>query len=404
MSQDYHTTIKTNVLNQETFRQASFKGARKKHPKPTWVKVDIRPVLLKDKYLLQFAYFDGRQMTTKNYLPAEATHPLDALLKQAFNNLQVENSTEKMHIQFTKKGKAIIHRGPVSNKADHSLRHNRSKQHPLPNDQPDAFLQTIGIMTQAGQVKASRQAKFRQINQFLQLVEHTGELEQFNHSPLNIIDFGCGNAHLTFAVYHYLNHILQIPATLTGVDSNATLIKKHTKLIADLGWSHLTFAASKIIDFQPATPPDIVFALHACDTATDEALAQAIKAHSKVIFCAPCCHHHLQQQLDQQVTPASFQAVMQHGILKERQGDILTDAFRATILRMLGYRTEVIQFISSEHTAKNLLIRAVKTTTLNQSAIAEYQALKQFWQVTPYLETLVNENLTALLNERAGKP
>jgi hypothetical protein len=134
----------------------------------------------------------------------------------------------------------------------------------------------------------------------------------------------------------------------------------------------------------------MVIALHACDTATDDALAQGIKNNSRYIFSAPCCHHHLQAQLNQQPTPALFDPVMRHGIMKERLGDILTDSFRALILRMMGYRTDVIEFVSTAHTARNLMIRAVKTAPVGEPQFAaEYKALKQYWQVTPYLETLL---------------
>ncbi|MGH2479045.1 MAG: class I SAM-dependent methyltransferase, partial [Ktedonobacteraceae bacterium] len=259
------------------------------------------------------------------------------------------------------------------------------------------FLQAVGIMTQDGKIKADMQSKFRQINEFLKLVQQTDELEKFNTFPLHVVDCGCGNAYLTFAFFYYLNHILKIPTQLTGIDVNGELLTRHAEKSLSLKWSDLTFQTTGIIDFKPVEQPDIVLALHACDTATDEALAQGIRWQSKLIISAPCCQHHLQVQLDHQPAPGPFAPVERHNILKERLGDILTDAFRALILRIMGYQTDVVQFVSSEHTAKNLLIRAVKSLKVGDTQfVREYKNLKDFWQVTPYLETLLGEDFKQL--------
>jgi hypothetical protein len=183
-----------------------------------------------------------------------------------------------------------------------------------------------------------------------------------------------------------------------GVDVNRELIEKQIEQSRVLGWDGLSFRVSPIIDFFPKEPPDVVLALHACDTATDEALAQAVRWQSAMIFCVPCCHHHLQQQIRWDSTPTSFRPVVHHAILKERLGDLLTDAFRAQILRILGYRTDVVEFVSTEHTAKNLMIRAVRSpTTRDPQAAQEYKALRAFWQVQPYLAELLPDELVAAM-------
>jgi SAM-dependent methyltransferase len=250
-------------------------------------------------------------------------------------------------------------------------------------------------MSADGKIKADMQSKFRQINEFLRLVQQTGELERFKNSPVRVVDCGCGNAYLTFAFYYYLNHVLNISTQLTGIDVNEELLARHAEKSARLGWTDLNFETTRIIDFQPATPPDIVLALHACDTATDEALAQGIRWRSKLVVSAPCCQHQLQEQLDLQAAPFPFAPVERYGILKERLGDILTDTFRAVILRIMGYQTDVVQFVSSEHTAKNLMIRAVRSVKVGDAKfVQEYQALKDYWKVTPYLELLLGEDFT----------
>jgi Methyltransferase domain len=257
-------------------------------------------------------------------------------------------------------------------------------------------------MSEDGKIRADMQSKFRQINEFLKLVQQTGELEKFSTSPLHVVDCGCGNAYLTFAFFYYLDSVLHIPTHLTGIDVNGELLTRHAEKSLRLGWPHLTFQTTSIIDFQPVTPPDIVLALHACDTATDEALAQGMQWQSKLIISAPCCQHHMQKQLDHQPAPRPFGPVERHSILKERLGDILTDTFRAQILRIMGYSTDVVQFVSSDHTAKNLMIRAVKSLKAGDAKfVREYTDLKDFWKVTPYLEQLLGDDFAKLLQETA---
>jgi SAM-dependent methyltransferase len=245
-------------------------------------------------------------------------------------------------------------------------------------------------MTASGEVRASRRDKFVQINEFLRLIVETRELEALDADPLTLVDCGCGSADLTFAVYHYLNHVLARPARLTGVDVKRALLRERAALAERLGWEGLSFVASRIIDFEPGVEPDIVLALHACDTATDEALAQAVAWGSRMIFSVPCCHHDLQAQMKGPAMPDVFQPVLRQGILKERLGDILTDTFRAQLLRMMGYRTDVVEFVSSEHTDKNLMIRAVKFADPGDAQmVREYERLKAYWSVQPFMERLL---------------
>jgi SAM-dependent methyltransferase len=241
------------------------------------------------------------------------------------------------------------------------------------------------------------QGKFAQINEILKLVDATGELERFGKTPIDVLDCGCGSSYLTFAAYHYLNHIRGIPARLAGVDINAGLIEKCAAQAAELRFGDICFTHSPIVDYQPDQPPDLVIALHACDTATDEAIAQAIRWNAQMLVCAPCCHHDLNEQIIADAAEV-FRPVLRHGILKQRMADILTDAFRALALRIVGYRTDVIEFVASEHTAKNLMIRAVRTAEPGDwQFVGEYNQLKQFWNVTPYIEKLLGEPFQQLL-------
>ncbi len=402
MSEDYLYQIKALVLDEETFVRLVLKGQSQIQGKTQvagnnpWRQVVVRPVLLKSGRHLQFSYFSQKQDITKNYRQSEAEARLDEVLALPFQSMAVQSTTGEKLFQVTKKGKAILHKSKKASAVDSpNLTHDASKQLVLPAGRPDAFLQATGVMDEQGHVRPSMHGKFIQINEFLKLLEHTGELERLPERPVEILDCGCGSAYLSFATYHYLNDVRKIPARLTGIDFNETLIRKDSIESEQLGFAHACFERSAIIDYQPAVAPDIVLALHACDTATDEALYQGIKHDARLILCAPCCHHHLQEQLH---AVAPLGAIFHDGILKHRLGDILTDTLRAQILRILGYRTDVVEFVAPEHTDKNLMIRAVRRTAGgNASAVREYLELKQFWGVTPYLETLLGERLQGRL-------
>lgn len=398
VADNYKEEIKSRVLDEEQFVRLTMKGKIRDHTIPCpWRQVIVRPVMIKNERHLQFSYFTDKQDFTRNYSGVEAVEKLDELLVLPLSILSVQSKGEDLLVQITKKGKAIIHRStPASSKREPDLAHDVSKKLPLPADKPDAFLQTIGIMNEQGKVRPTMQAKFSQINEFLKLLDHTGELERLEKHPVQILDCGCGSAYLSLATYHYLNNICKIPARLVGVDVNETLIEKDNAHSEQLGFTDACFEKSAIRDYKPEIPPDIVLALHACDTATDEAIVQGIIWQSRLILCAPCCHHDLNQQLHT-TGPQSFSPVLRHGILKQRMADILTDAFRALVLRIMGYATDVVEFVSSEHTDKNLMIRAVKRVNLdNAEFVQEYLALKEFWGVTPYIEKLLGERLTAL--------
>lgn len=390
MSEEYREKVRRGVLDEANFVRLTLKG---KHPGQDvpWRKVVVRPVLLKAGRHLQFSYFDEKKDITKNHRGTEAEEKLDEVLALPFSHIHLESSEGDLQVQVTRDGKAIFHRGkPASKTQQPDLLHDRRKALPLPPGKPDAFLQAVGIMNKQGQVVPSMADKLHQINEFLKLLEHTGELKQLGATkPTNILDCGSGSSYLSFAVYHYLNDVLGIPSRLVGIDSNAELIDKSNANASQLGFSDICFFTSAIRDYtpEPGSEPNIVLALHACDTATDDALAQGIKWGAKLILAVPCCHHHLHAQM-QKVEP--FGPVMREGILKKRLADILTDTFRSLALRICGYRTDVVEFVSSEHTDRNLMIRAVRSADKGpEDVLREYTALKEFWHVVPYIEALL---------------
>eukprot|EP00798_Chlamydomonas_sp_ICE-L_P014019 gene14019-19955_t len=331
------------------------------------------------------------------------------------------------------------------------LSHDRSKDLPIVADIPHPFLKRIGFQTSEGKVKADMRDKLSQVNDFLKLLGHTGALEQLrgpsntsateasgtsastadspssststdslassSTAPIRILDAGCGSSHLTLCTYHYLNNVKNMKTCIMGVDSNKELMARSNSYCREMGLSEeeAQFYASPIVNFIPAATPDIVLALHACDTATDEALALGVKQGASIIMAVPCCHKNLHKQMQGSPAPAPFGPLMHHGIMKQRTVDLLTDTFRAQILRILGYKTDVVEFVSSEHTPRNLLIRAVRVareegagvTTEGsvqagrvQQLVEEYASLKQFWGgLTPHLEKLLAEELSPLLGD-----
>lgn len=336
--------------------------------KKGWKKVTLRPVDIRGKRTQQFSYWDGVKVFVKNHHGEELSRKIDELFEQEFKQIKIKE----------------LAKGEVS-----TLTHDRQKKYKLPVGKPVAFLIALGIMTTDGKIKADMYNKFLQINQFLKYLSELEELKMIVSRPVYLVDCGCGNAYLTLAAYHYMNNELKIQTKVIGIDIKGELIKSLQDKVEELGWKNIEFVKKKIIDFNPKVNPDIVLALHNCDKATDEALAKAVKWKSKIILAAPCCQHELQTQLQNK---PPFETLFRQGILKERLADILTDTFRAAILRINGYKSEVIPFIDSKHTPKNLLIRAVKRLPEKEIRyVKEYEGLKNFWQVTPVLEKLLTK-------------
>lgn len=338
---------------------------------------------------VQFSYFDATRDITKNYSGTTLEKQLDQLLALPFKQIVLTTTNEEIHVLINNSGDRInINRKAAQTTVQHE--HNRQKQRLINPENAQALLEALDVTTREGVIKNDAQRKYIQINEFLKLVQETGFFDQQSPEPLTMLDLGCGNAMLSFGLYHYVTTLLGQPATLMGVDLKADLIKRNNHKAQQLGWAGIQFEVGRIANYRPATSPNVVVALHACDTATDEALALGIRHGSRLIISAPCCHHHMQVQLEQQATPSPFQPVLRHAIFKERIGDLLTDSLRALLLRMHGYTTDIIEFVGSEHTPKNLMIRALKSNADGeQRAREEYQQLKTFWGVTPYLETLL---------------
>ncbi len=339
-------------------------------------RAELRPVTLKGGRRLQIVTDDGVRPYTKNLTPGpEAAAAVDALLAEPFGNWHVETAEATVQVRITKKGDAQIHRGaPVAVLVAQG--HDRTKQWLL--DPGDPLFTVVG----------GSAAKRRQVDAFLRALAATLPADVAElPSPLRVVDLGCGNAYLTFAAYRYLAD-LGAKVQVVGVDVREDQRVRNTEVAAQLGCGDdVTFVAGTIEDAVVASPPDLVLALHACDTATDEALARAVGWNARWVLAAPCCHHDIAAQLKAHPAPHPYGEITRQPILRERFADVLTDSLRASLLRIHGYKVDVVEFVDSEHTPRNLLLRARLTGGTTDRT--EYEALTSQWSVHPALEKLL---------------
>jgi len=360
-------------------------SGRRRNLTPSAERIDIKPVLIKGEEKLQIQSTDGRQVTTKNLSANEID--FTEFLGQGFANLLAESTSESYSVRISKKDEALVTIGRV--KLERDLSHDRQKQRLLPED--NRIFALLGMHDGYKRIKPSKMDKYRQVEEFLRLLKPTLDNEVGAQSEISIVDLGCGHAYLTFAVQEYLNSATQ-KVKILGVDEREES-KRHNDQIANSLGADAQFLVAKIAD-TPAQPVDIAIALHACDTATDDSIAWAVKNSAKVIMLAPCCHHDLQAQID--LVPEPWSLLTRHGVVSERLIDLMTDSLRAQILKLLGYRVDIVEFIGGEHTPRNIMIRAVKTgAKVDEAEVARYQAMLADWKIAPHLAELLKNELSA---------
>jgi SAM-dependent methyltransferase len=360
-------------------------SGRRRNLTPSAERIDIKPVLIKGEEKLQIQSTDGRQVTTKNVSANEINFA--DFLGQGFANLLAESTSESYSVRISKKDEALVTIGRV--KLERDLTHDRQKQRLLPED--NRIFALLGMHDGHKRIKPSKMDKYRQVEEFLRLLKPTLDNEVGAQSEISIVDLGCGHAYLTFAVQEYLNSATQKVKVL-GVDEREES-KRHNDQIANSLGVDAQFLVAKIAD-TPSQTVDIAIALHACDTATDDSIAWAVKNSAKVIMLAPCCHHDLQAQVD--LVPEPWSLLTRHGVVSERLIDLMTDSLRAQILKLLGYRVDIVEFIGGEHTPRNIMIRAVKTgVKVDPAEVDRYQAMLADWKIAPHLAELLKSELSA---------
>jgi SAM-dependent methyltransferase len=353
-------------------------------------KVQIRPLLIKNETLYQFTEQRQAQAFHRNLTNEQCVEWLKNNLTH-FKQSILFTSQADYQILFNKKQKMTVLTTPPS-KALKMQAHNIPKQYLLKEGVPAPFLIDLGVMSSEGKVIAKKSDKFRQINRFLEMIEDILPHLTKTKKKIRIVDFGCGKAYLTFALYHYLKFIKCLEIELIGLDLKPDVIQSCRQLSVRLGFEeNLRFQLGDINSFQTDEAVDMVISLHACDTATDAALEKAIRWESEVILCVPCCQHELYNQIE----CSALNPLLKHGILKERFAALATDALRAQLLEVLGYQTQVLEFIDLEHTPKNLLIRAVKNKKARdrENKWHAYLQMKETLHAKPSLEIRFNKEL-----------
>ncbi|HEY5136185.1 MAG TPA: SAM-dependent methyltransferase [Candidatus Nanopelagicales bacterium] len=399
--------LRARLLDTSTLVRAVAAGRRRGVPLE-WRRAELRPVALKSGRRLQVTTYDERQAYAANHDASTAADAVDALLGQGFGNWHVETTTEVLQVRITKKGDAQVHRSPREGPVPTAPEpHDRVKTRLFDVGHPDVrrFLAAVGVADHEGLIKPSRQDKYRQVEEFVRLLDASVEdahkagalHEPTAENPWHLIDLGCGHAYLTMGAYVWLAKVRGLPVRVHGVDVRESSRERNEKLATVLGWSdELTFEAATIADARDEPRADVVVALHACDTATDDALARAVLWESPVVLAAPCCHHDLQAQVARHDAPSPYGVVTRYGLLRERFVDVLTDAVRAALLRVVGYRVDAVEFISDEHTNRNLMLRAVRTgASPSPSDLAELDALVSDWQVEPALALRLPDEIAA---------
>lgn len=381
---DEFMTLLNEALSENTFIRCIWSNPR---TKDQYQKVVLKPILLKNELVLQLAKTKDNKEYHENIALDEVVSKITDLLV-GFKQVQLYTTLNDYQCLINKKYKWHIKKQVPSMKAPTSLSHNRQKQYILDTPSSHDFLKALGLMDEKGQIKPSKYDKYKQINRYLEFVaDCTSYLEK---EPIRIIDFGCGKSYLTFALYHYLTHILNKKVEVIGLDLKKDVIAFCENLAGKLGYTHLHFQVGDIGTYTTDQPIDMVVSLHACNTATDAALEKAVGWGAKVILAVPCCHHEAYTQIDN----VTLAPILKHGILKERIAALVTDGLRAQLLESCGYEVSVMEFIDMAHTPKNILIKALLKSNKPVST-ASYEAYRKAAEML-HLDLTLDNSLKAL--------
>lgn len=364
---------------------------------PDLLRIVIRQVMIKSQPQLSFVYSYKTRDITKNFLLTEGITLITELLGNAFKNANLFTTDEELQINFSKKGKPMLHRNKSTESATPSHEHNREKQRYL--ELSRAFLTALGVTNAQHQLIPSMSRKWKQINKFIELFQRAFDSSSLKEKEsVQVLDFGSGKGYLTFAIHDLLNNSRNIKAQVTGVELREEMVQLCNSAAAKLHLDGLHFHHGDVRSYAPETI-DVMIALHACDTATDYAIHMGIRSNAAIIMCAPCCHKEIRPQMH---NPAILQPLLQYGVHLGQEAEMVTDTLRALLLEAYGYETQVLEFISLEHTSKNKMILAVKrnNASTKPETLAQIKALKAFYGITEQrLESLLLTETTFSNND-----
>lgn len=363
-----------NSIEDNKFIYGVFTTPRNKSENP-YKKITARPLVMKGKNIIQLERYTETKAFHENLPYEKAAEEIVDLVKNEYRNINIFTESSDYQFIVSKKGSIkIAEKSPT--KTANSVEHNKKKQYIINEHEHCDFLTYLGVMNQDGQVYAKKYDKFKQINKFLEIVDDSLKDKTVNDDFM-IIDFGCGKAYLTFALYYYFYKIRNIKVKIIGLDLKADVIKFCNETAEKLGYINLEFKHGDIKDFEYKSSVDMIVTLHACDNATDAALVKAVKWNTDIILSVPCCQHEFYDKIDN----SSLEPMLKHGIIKERLSSLATDSLRGMFLETKGYKVQMLEFISMEHTPKNILIRAIKTGKSTDKAIIQYKEFKKFWNL-----------------------
>lgn len=370
---------------QKNLIDLTISGLKKKNEELP-VKIKVRPVAMKDKIEYQVSEFIGRKVFHKNYKKDELKKKITDWMQEDYKQAQFTMTDATAQILSGKHSQTVKYKKCKEVRVQRDLSHNRTKRYILPEGTPVGFLIDLGVMTKEGKIVRQKYDKYRQINRFLEFVEDI-LLQLSKEREQTIIDFGCGKSYLTFAMYYYLKELKGYDIRIIGLDLKEDVIAHCNELKDKYGYGKLSFLVGDIASYTDVDAVDMVVTLHACDTATDYALAKAVQWGAKVILSVPCCQHEANRMMENEL----LQPVLQYGILKERMAAIMTDAVRANLLTAKGYDTQILEFIDMEHTPKNLLIRAVYTGKDSENAAEALKNMEEALHLNLTLNKLLGE-------------
>ncbi len=381
------------LIQESNFIYAAVSDTRKKKNEVS--KITIKPVEIKNTFHLQLTRHFKQKQIHENFELSEGINTISKLLEEDFKQIVIFTYEKDYHIKLGKKGKISISSNPPT-KSRRDLSHDKTKNYILSEGVAYPFLVEIGVMDKRGKVFKSKYDKFKQINKFLEIVESSMKTFEKN-DKISIVDFGCGKSYLTFALKYYLSDILSYDVEITGLDLKSKVVQECNEIACKLKMDDLSFLNMDIKDYSPSKNVDMVISLHACDIATDMAISKAVQWQSKLILSVPCCQH----ELFEIISNDDMKAVTRHGILKERLSAMITDAIRAEILEIMGYKVTIMEFIDMEHTPKNLLIRAVYDGETQNGSTERFLSLKNSWSIEKnYLETDLGDLLQKRIKTR----
>lgn len=341
-----------NSIEKNTFIKLSLSKVYKAIPELK--NIIVKPVHIKSKTQLSFTYKYKTKDQVQNHQIEEGILVIKNLIGISFFQALLKTTSNEFQLLINKKGRGKLNINKVNHPSTNLL-HNKKKNY-LISSHNNIYLKELGICDSSGRVKDKQQDKFKQINKYVELMSHF--FKKFDRtSEIKIVDMGCGKGYLTFALYDYLKNVLKLNVKVTGVELRSNLVDICTRIKTQCNFDNLNFVSKDIKEFNQ-TEIDVIIALHACDTATDLAIYKGIISKSKFIVCAPCCHKQVRNDM---VNNSEFASLTNFGIFKERQSEMITDVIRALLMEREGYDTKVFEFISNEHTRKNIMLVGVKT-------------------------------------------